>query len=440
MYAREAELARQFYGAAHWRVIEGLLGQADVADNDGDDVRALALLAQADPLIRAAKLDGSALRARWLQIRGESLFGDARKADEVRTSLEASAVLFKAVEPSNPHYVDALIDLGSLALDQRRDSAAADYYQHAVAVAQGNPQLEGDLLNPYAGLALARENLGDFTGAATAFARSTEIAERTYGRKTQSYWRIASDWAQFRYERGERDAALSAFALLQQSLPVGRATFRNATDAMEAARVLSKYGYCLAIDGQGARAVPLLEQAQVLLMQAAPHPFDIGQLQLYLGTGYEAAGRMADARRAFTAALTEWGERGAPGSKMAGALDRWGHFLLSQSDLSGAATAFTEALQMSAGHATASAVLAKAGLAAIALSRNDAQAALSTSQGAVDMLNHIEGYYDIRIQPYAWGIRAKSLLLVGDRDAGLALASKANDADSAYRMPNVKTF
>jgi len=263
-------------------------------------------------------------------------------------------------------------------------------------------------------------------------ARGTEIAERTYGRETERYWRIASDWMQFRYERGERQAALAAFDALLQNLPRGQAEFRNATDAMEAAHVLRKYGYCLAIDGEAVRAVQLLEQAQALLTKSAPHAFDSGRLQLDLGTAYQGAGRIAEARKAFWAALTDWKAQKASSSRLASALERWGRFLLTQKDPSRAAAAFDEALQMSGGHATDSAVLSQAGLAAIAVSRSDAAAALSASQNAVDQLAHLEGYYDIRIEPYVWGIRAQSLLLAGEPEAARELAQKARDAASTY--------
>ena len=432
LYARETELAGRYYGSADAHSIDGLIGQADVADNDGDDVRALALLSQADPLIRQAHLEKSPIRARWLLIRGESLFGDAAKADEARASLEDSAALFKAIAPRDPRHVEALLGLGSLSLEQSRFLSAADYYQQAIAVAQATSQLEGDLLNPYAGLALALGRLGDFEGAATAFARGTEIAERTYGRETERYWRIASDWMQFRYERGERQAALAAFDALLQNLPQGQAEFRNATDAMEAAHVLRKYGYCLAIDGEAVRAVQLLEQAQALLTKSAPHAFDSGRLQLDLGTAYQAAGRIAEARKAFWAALTDWKAQKASASRLAGALERWGRFLLTQKDPSRAAAAFDEALQMSGGHATEAAVLSQAGLAAIAVSSSDAVAALSASKNAVDQLAHLEGYYDIRIEPYVWGVRAQSLLLAGEPEAAREPAQKSRDAASMY--------
>jgi serine/threonine protein kinase len=84
LYARETQLAARYYGSLDSHTINGLLGQADVADNDGDDVRALALLSQADPLIRRAHLEKSALRARWLVIRGESLLRRTTRAMSAR--------------------------------------------------------------------------------------------------------------------------------------------------------------------------------------------------------------------------------------------------------------------------------------------------------------------------------------------------------------------
>jgi tetratricopeptide (TPR) repeat protein len=233
---------------------------------------------------------------------------------------------------------------------------------------------------------------------------------------------------------------LAAFDALLQNLPQGPAEFRNATDAMEAAHVLRKYGYCLAVDGQGARAVQLLEQAHALLTKSAPHAYDSGQLQLDLGSAYEAAGRIAEARQAFTAALTDWRTQRASASKLASALERWGRFLLSQRDPGGAASAFNEALQVSVGHATEAAVLSWAGLAAIAVSSGDAGAALSGSQNAMDQLGHLEGYYDIRDEPYVWGVRARSLLLAGKPEASRALAQKARDAASGYYAPGAATF
>jgi hypothetical protein len=58
----------------------------------------------------------------------------------------------------------------------------------------------------------------------------------------------------------------------------------------------------------------------------------------------------------------------------------------------------------------------------------------------MDQLGHLEGYYDIRIEPYVWGIRARSLLLAGESEAARAQARKARDAASVYYAPDAAPF
>jgi eukaryotic-like serine/threonine-protein kinase len=435
LYEREAELAAKYLGAVDAHVIDGLLGQAYNADVDGDDARALALLKQADPLIHQAHLDTTVVRAQWLFMRGQALMDDAARGKDAQASLDAASALFKSVAPLDSRYPETLIDLGSLLLERSEFSQSASYYRQAIAVTEPNMQLEGDLLLANAGLALALSRLGDFEGAAVAFEHGTDIAERTYGRGSHNYWMIASDWAQFRYERGERQVALAAFETLLQRLPDDRATFRNATDALEAAQVLRKYGRCLANDGQGTRSIQLLLQAESLHKNSAQHPADAALLRLDLGMAYEAGGRAEDAREAFLAAINMFAALKAPASQLAIAHERWARFLLAHNDLTGAESEFTETLRFSAGHSTESAVFAQAGLAAIATARGDALTALEASNRALEQVNHIEGYYDIRIQPYVRAIRARALLLMGDAPGAHALVRYTRDAALRYYAP-----
>jgi serine/threonine-protein kinase len=435
LYAREAELADKLLGPTDPHTIDGLLGQAENADADGNDERALALLARAEPLIHKAHLDDTAIRARWLLMRGEALFADAARIDDAEASLQSAATLFKAIAPNDPNYPNALIDLGTLAVQRSKYALAAGYFQQVINIAQPGSQMEGGLLLANQGLAMSLRRLGDFTGAAAAFEHGTEIAERTYGHDSRLYWMISSDFAQFRYERGQRDTALGDFEKLLQSLPDWRTAFRNATDAMEAAQVLRKYGHCLAVDGQAGRSVQLLERAQGLLKNAATRAFDAGRLQIDLGVAYAAVGRVAEARAAFSAGIASLQLQQAPSNKMASAENSLGRFLLAQKDPLGAEAAFNRALSLSAGQVGESAIAAQAGLAAIAVSRADADSALSASARAMEQLGHIEGYYDIRLEPYVWGIRARALTLAGDDDAARKLAIRTREAASKYYAP-----
>jgi eukaryotic-like serine/threonine-protein kinase len=435
LYAREAELAQKFYGAADMHSIDGLLGQAYNADVDGDGARALALLARADPLIRQARLENTAMRARWLLIRGEALAADPEQGEAASASIAAAAALFKAVAPRDPLYPDALTDLGALSLDRSQFAQSAGYYREAIALEEPNPQMQGNLLLANAGLALSLKNLGDFDGASAAFESGTRVAERTFGRDSHTYWATASDWAQFRYDRGQRETALAAFETLLKDLPNDRAAFRNASDALEAAQVLRKYGHCLARDGQGAKSVELLQSARSLVQKSATHPADAAILQMDLGNAYDADGRIQDARNSFLAALSALQAQHAPASQLMTAHERWGRFLLSQKDIEGALTEFDATLHLSKGHSRAAAILAQAGLAGIAISRGDGTAALQASSRAMDQLDHIEGAYDIRIEPDVWGIHAQALAMTGHVAESRALAKRTRDAALRYYAP-----
>ena len=80
-------------------------------------------------------------------------------------------------------------------------------------------------------------------------------------------------------------------------------------------------------------------------------------------------------------------------------------------------------------------MLSTAGLAALAVSRQDTPGALSLSERAMQGLEHLEGYYDVRLEPYVWGIRARALGLAGELEAARALAQKARDAASGDYSP-----
>ena len=436
LYAQETELASKNLGAADPHAIDGLLGQADEADDDGDDDRTLALLVKADPLIRQAKLDKTAVRARWLTIQGEAMMRSAEKRDQAQSSLEAAAALFKTAAPRDPRYPGALTDLGSMALAQHRYAESAGYYRGSIDVAARNPQMEGDLLLAHAGLALALQYLGDFAGAEAAFEKGTKVAEHTFGKNSYNYWLIASDWALFRYERGERDAGLGALETLLQNLPADNAIFRNATDALEVAQVLRKYGHCLAIDGQSPRSIQLLERARELLRVSAPDAMLTGGVQLDLGLAYEAGGIVDKARDAYRTALETFETHQLPPSFLANAHEHLGRLLLSQRQIDEALREFNEALRLLADQDGETTVYAQIGLAAAALAGGDLPTALEKSRRAMDQLDHIDGFYDVRLHPYVWGIRADSLFLAGDERAALELAVRRQNAVLGYYSPN----
>jgi tetratricopeptide (TPR) repeat protein len=435
LYVRETDLARKNYGDANTYTIDGLLGQAYNANIDGDSAGALKLLESVDPLIRQAGMDRSAARARWWMIRGEALMDSADDLEAPRSAYQSAVALFSTVAHDDPLYPDSLLDLGALALGQSEFGAAAAYYRQAIALMKLKSQWDGHLLIADTGLALALKRTGDFAGAKAAFENGTNVAARTYGPSSLHYWAIAGDWAKFRYERGDREGAFQAFETLVGSLPTQKAAFRNASETVQAAEVLRKYGRCLAYDGQGARAIQLLEQARSLMTATVAKLTDDPLLLVDLSQAYEAGGRPEEARKAIQAALDSLERRRAPASQLAVAHEHWGQFLLRHGETEAAGPQFAEVLRLQPNKHTELAVLAQAGMAAIATLRGDMPAALQSSNLAVEQLRQLEGYYDIRLNPYVWGIHAKALFLSGDLQNARAFASRAHEANLAYYDP-----
>ena len=432
LYERETELSLKHLGAANVHTIDGLLGQAYAADQDGDDSRALALLVKADPLIRRAMLDHSAVRARWLLMRGEAMMNDAARGYQARASLESAVALFKDVAPSDTRYPDALADLGTLLGERGEFSIAARYYRQAISVGEVQLALEGNLFLAYAALPIALKYIGDFDAAAAAFEHATDVAAHTYGLDSHKYWMVASDWAQFRYERGDRNAALAMFQALFDKLPKDDTAFRNAIDTLEASQLLRKFGNCLANDGQGAQGLKALERAQVLLKSSAPHPADAAMLQFDLGKAHQANGQFGEAREAFSKGLSMFDAVAAPASQLARAHARFGLFLLTQGDFNSAEAEFEKVLHLSGGLVNESTVFATSGLSTVALHQDDLQASLSLSARAMEQLGRLEGFYDVRVLPYVWATRAESLLMAGRGTEALTLAQRSLDARMQY--------
>jgi tetratricopeptide (TPR) repeat protein/tRNA A-37 threonylcarbamoyl transferase component Bud32 len=432
LYAREAELSRQYLGTRDSHAIDGLLGQAYDAELNNQEARALELLAQADTTIHDAGLDRSALRARWWMIRGETLAPDRSRAREAPTSLEKGAELFKAVAPGDPFYADDLLDLGVLSMEGGDFAASARYNREAISVARTSPQAEGQLLPANQGLAEALKNLGDFTGAAAAYEQGAKLALRTYGTASPKYWLIASDGTRFRYDRGDREAALRAFEQLLGQLPNDRAGYRSAADVLNGAIVLRDYGRSLTTDGQTGRAIALLERARDLLPTSTSRSLVSLVIQGDLGRAYAAAGRTDEAHAALLGVLQALSQTHGSVLQLSIAHWRWGHFLQSQGDLQGAQTEFDEVLRLAAGHVSEPAIYARTSLAELALRRGDTRAALAVSALAMAELSRIEGSYDIRIEPMIWKVRAQALQLSGDLSSARALAQRALDADTLY--------
>lgn len=94
--AQQVDLARRLYGELHPAILQALLDDADHANNRNDCDGARKRLEQADPLIRRAGLDRSAVGARWFEL--------SAAKDRAQRALEASR---KYDTPSAPSILQA---------------------------------------------------------------------------------------------------------------------------------------------------------------------------------------------------------------------------------------------------------------------------------------------------------------------------------------------
>ena len=435
LHAAQVELALRDHGEAHPAIIDGLLDDAARASDGNDYGAARQLLDRADPLIRKAGLERAVQRARWWQIRAGLIASTDAQRAESNASLAHAVDLYAAVAPGDPGYVRAL---DALAFHYNTDPARAErLFQRAIDAAQASDQRDDAELQrlAYPGLAQAREDQGNYTGAEEAYAHSAELARKTYGETHSTAWVPTAQHAWTVHRLGERERALALFEPLMHVIPPDWDADSNDEYAREF------YASCLASEGRAAEAIPLLEAAQRAYVAKPGVDYELRRNRLILGDAYDRAGRSDEARTMLKASLDERIEKeSADARTLLDARERWGRFLLDHakpdgSDLAAAEREFREVLAQQHGRRLASGALAEGGLARIALARGDLEAANSGSQRAVEAFEHMIGRRDVRSGPYLWLLRSGVLLRRGERDAARTWAQRALEASRRYDAP-----
>jgi serine/threonine-protein kinase len=138
----------------------------------------------------------------------------------------------------------------------------------------------------------------------------------------------------------------------------------------------------------------------------------------------------------LTTLLDEWVAKGAPDFyPLLATRERLGRFLLEQGDLDGAEKQFNEVIAQAHGRNLSPIVLAHGGSARLALARNDIATAMTESNAAVDMFEHVNGFRNVRYGPYLWLVRAEALRRSGDNKGAREWAQRALDASRHYDDP-----
>lgn len=430
LHALLLTIARKHYGASHPFVLGALLDEASYAKDRFDSPRALQLLDELDPLIRSEGLDRTSLRARWWLTRGQALFEDSSRIDELIAALRNATDLFAAVAPTDPGRVTALADLGTAHSNRMDFGPAQRYLRQSIAAADSvSDRNDAELATIYGNLGLISQSMGDFAAADQAYARAEEIIRRTHGESRPHHWVPAASRARAAHLGGDRMRSWTLFEKLLQQIPRD-STHHEAIEARE------WYGGCLAAEGRATEALPLLEAAERAYQDTYLYDYQLPRVRAVLGDAYDRAGRTEEARRMLQAALNQRVANDPPQSQPVLAIrERWGRFLLTHGDIAGAEAQFQEVVQQAHGRKLAHVALAYGGLARVALRKADVGAALAGSTKAIETFETVSGFRDVRMGPYLWLIHSEVLRQSGAGSGARQWAIRALDASRRYDAP-----
>ncbi len=437
LHQQQVEVARRLYGELHPAIIDGLLDDADHANDRNDYAQALKLLEQADPLIRRAALDRSTVRARWFLLRSNVLATDDAGAKASGAALDSAVKLYADVAPHDAGYVSALTSMGYRNQHDGGGAAAEPWFRRAIAAAETSSDRDDANLQQltYPGLAAALEFQGKFDEAEQAYQRSVELARKTYGETHSTYWVPAAEFASLVHRQGERERAHALFDELFKVIP----TPWDADSYDDYAREF--YAACLVAEGRAQEAIPLLEASQQTYIAKPSVEYELRRIRLILGDAYDQVGRTDEARAMLKSSLGERIAKDPPdGGTVRAARERWGRFLLAHNDAAGAEEQFRLVIVQEHGRKLATFALAHGGMAKLYLERGDIAGGVNESRGAVEMFAHVSGRRDVRTGPYLWLIHAEALRRSGDTQGAQEWAGRALDASRRYDDPSAASI
>jgi serine/threonine-protein kinase len=224
----------------------------------------------------------------------------------------------------------------------RRDGA------HAIEVAASErDRSDMDLAVMWRNQGRTLQALGEADAAQAALAWGSDLARRSAGERSGTYWSVRAEEARLLCLRGRPEAAEPMFDALLRAVPAG---WKETTDDADAQ---VRYAECLLAQGRAAQALPLLERAVARYAQGAQTPDDMARARHALAAAWLASGRPEAARDALAPSA----------SQPLSADDLEGRMLMAQAALA-------------AGRAGPSADVARAALRAVAAAASSSPASL----------------------------------------------------------------
>ncbi|RZJ09967.1 MAG: serine/threonine protein kinase [Rubrivivax sp.] len=434
LQAKQLALVREHLGPLHDNILDDAVERAGRAAMRADP-RCNALLHDADTLLRAARRDTGPLRGQWWMARAVCLRQLAGMEAERHAALQSARRAFADSPVTERGRVTVLMELGNEATLAGRFADAVALNGQALQQAEANPERDdAELQTIHANTALSLQQTGDLAGAEAAFARSAAIAERTTGPDARQAWLPAAKRARTAHLAGARERAHSAFSAVLARLPP------EAANDADAQQIREEWAERLAAEGRPRLAIPVLEAVEQGYLRSPPHDFALRRLRRHLGDAYARAGLATDARRTLLAALAEFELRDAPGAQpVAAARERWGRFLLTQRDMTAAREQFNAVVSQAHNARWSHVALAQAGLARVALHLGKLDDAARHADAALQTWQQKQGFFDVRMEPYLWRVRAAVLAAQGKPAQALELRTKALEASQRYDAPEAPT-
>lgn len=431
---RKVALAKQYFGELSLPVLETAIEAAGFACVD-QSPRCPELQREADALLTRAGRNDSTLRADWWVNEGIRLRAEQDKEKERRTAFERALAMYRDVAPRNPGYVTAIEELASDYQMRSEYPRSIELHEEALRVYATLPKRnDAETQTIYGNLALAYQQTGDLLKASAMFDKAAQIAERTSGPDFVTTWPVRADAARTRHLAGEREVADAAFESLLSGLPPPAQHARPASDVRE------NFGERLAAEGRPMQGAPLLAMAEREYIDHPRDDFDLRRVRLRLGDALDRLGRNAEARAALSWSVADYiAHSPASLQPLLAARERWGRFLLDQHDTTAASEQFAEVVNQAQGRKLSHVALAHGGLARVALSQGNVDTALDESAIALDLWEHRQGFYDVRMGPYLQRIRADVLAMAGRKDEAQRLEDEAWAASEKFDAPESPT-
>jgi serine/threonine-protein kinase len=431
---RKVALAKQFYGELSEPVLDTAVQSAGFSCSDQRDDCAT-LQRVADDLLDRAGRNDSTLRAEWWVNEGLRLRSDAEQALPRRAAFEKAVAMYAQNGPRDPGQVTAITELATDFQAHGDYKRTIELDEQALRLAANLPRRnDAETQTIYGNMALAYQQSGDMINASVASDKAADIAERTSGADFVTLWETRGNAARSRHLGGDREAADAAFEALMTHLPP------LTVQSTSASVVRELYGERLATEGRPALAVPLIESAEREFVEHPRDEFDVRRARLRLGDALDRLGRHAEARVKLSSALNDYVAHSSPGDQpLLVARERWGRFLLDRGEIDAAAGQFEEIIRQANQRQLSHIALAHGDLARVALLHKDHERALAESATALDLWQHKQGFYDVRMEPYLQRIRADALAASGQHDLAQQLEDSAWVASQKYDAPESPT-